>query len=162
MGSSIWTHTAQLSDSASVRRQEACGSVCWSAEGGEHRGQTRVCLPTVSLCFPHVCLQFHLGINFQCWAVAAHAFNLTQHLRGRGSLSLRTAWSTEQVSRQPRLYRKTLSQEKKKKNPLEGEKKELPRVTDCMPQSLGLGQVPTIVICHSDCSFAFSSAFGVL
>lgn len=31
-----------------------------------------------------------------------------------------------------------------------------------MPQSLRLGQVPTIVICHSDCSFAFSSAFGVL
>lgn len=31
-----------------------------------------------------------------------------------------------------------------------------------MPQSLRLGQIPTIVICHSDCSFAFSSAFGVL
>lgn len=80
----------------------------------ESTGARPECLPTVSLCFPHVRLQFHLGINFQCWAVAAHAFNLTQHLRGRGSLSLRTAWSTEQVSRQPRLYRKTLSREKKK------------------------------------------------
>lgn len=35
-GSSFWTHTAELSDSKSMRRQEACGSVCWSAEGKKH------------------------------------------------------------------------------------------------------------------------------
>lgn len=43
-------------------------------------------------------------------AVVAHAFNRrTQEAEAGGSLSSRSAWSTESVPRQPELHRKILS-----------------------------------------------------
>jgi hypothetical protein len=53
---------------------------------------------------------------FYYQVVVVHTFNpnIGEAETGR-SLSLRLAWSTEQVSEQPGLHRETLSQKKKKK-----------------------------------------------
>ena len=49
------------------------------------------------------------------WEVVAHAFNpKTQEMEARGSLSSRSAWSTEQVPGQvPKLHKEILSRKTK-------------------------------------------------